>query len=287
MRKVAAFSLVLCLLAALFIAGCGSSGSSKSPSGTTDKTSASSSSAQKILEESNKKMAEVTSVKAIGTYKGSVVGSSSPSGNDTFDFAFTMTVDMSNKNSPKGQMSMKGMGEDLTMYFQNGFAYVNVPNTGWQKTPFSESGIAGATPSEMAQFTKGAQNMRIESQAADAYKIAFDIGPKFIQEQLKNSAGSTSGLTPDMKSMMDEMAKNMKMSAVFTITKSDMYLKDATIKIGVEVPTLGNMTMNMALAFSEFNQPVSVNLPPEAANAPTAENPSAVPGMPSFPGLGL
>jgi hypothetical protein len=40
------------------------------------------------------------------------------------------------------------------------------------------------------------------------------------------------------------------------------------------------------MAFSDYNKPVTVTLPPEAANAPTLQN-SAATGLPSFPGLGL
>ena len=314
MKKIAAVSLAVVLVIALLaVAGCGGSNTSSTPSGKT--TSSSGSSAEKILTESNKKMTGITSVKATGAYKGNMTDSSATSGSDAFDFAFTMNVDLSNEKSPKGLMTMKGMGEDLTIYLDNGYAYVNVPGTGWGKTPVGSSGLTATTPAEIQKFAEGAQNLRIVSETGDTYKIAFDVGPKYIEQQLK-SQGSTEGLTKEMQDavtdmadplhedadsptpglthrypdrvlfLVTQMAKSMKISAVFSINKSTLYLTAVTMKIGLNAEALGNMSMNMAMAFSDYNKPVTVTLPPEAANAPTLQN-SAATGLPSFPGLGL
>jgi hypothetical protein len=283
-KKIAAVSLAVVLVIALLaVAGCGGSNTSSTPSGKT--TSSSGSSAEKILTESNKKMTGITSVKATGAYKGNMTDSSATSGSDAFDFAFTMNVDLSNEKSPKGLMTMKGMGEDLTIYLDNGYAYVNVPGTGWGKTPVGSSGLTATTPAEIQKFAEGAQNLRIVSETGDTYKIAFDVGPKYIEQQLK-SQGSTEGLTKEMQDAVSQMAKSMKISAVFSINKSTLYLTAVTMKIGLNAEALGNMSMNMAMAFSDYNKPVTVTLPPEAANAPTLQN-SAATGLPSFPGLGL
>lgn len=286
MRKLATVSLAMLLVIALFLAGCGGQKSSSSPSG--QNGSSSGSNAAKILEESNQKMAGVKSVRATGAYKGNMLGSSAPGGSEAFDFAFDMSIDVSDKKAPRGTMTMKGMGQDTMVYLENGFAYVNVPAQGWGKTPVAESGLTSASPAEIQKFSKGAENLRVVSESGDTYKIAFDVGPKFMQEQLKQARGTTEEMTPEVQSMINDMVKDMKMSAVFTIDKSDLFLTDATIQMSMNVPTLGNMNIDMALAFSDYNKPITVSLPPEAASAPLVENPEgATPGIPSFPGLGL
>jgi len=284
-RKIAAISLAVVLVVALLVvAGCSSGGSTSStPNGKT--TSSGSSEAQKILTDSNKKMTSITSVKASGGIKGNMTSSSATGGNEALSMALTMNLDISDPKSPKGVMTTKGMGEDMTIYLDNGFAYVNVPGTGWTKTPIGSSGLTSATPSEIEKFAEGAQNLRIVSQTGNTYKIAFDVGPKYFEQQLK-SQGTTEGLTKEMQDYVNEIVKNAKMSAVFTINKSTLYLEAVNMKIAMNMQSLGSVDMQMALAFSDYNKPVSVALPPEAANAPTVENPGAT-GLPSFPGLGL
>jgi len=143
------------------------------------------------------------------------------------------------------------------------------------------------SPAEIAKFAENAENLKVVSETGTSYKISFDIGQALLKEQM-GSQQDMGELSPEMQKMLDDMLKNMKMSAVFTINKKTMFIEDANIKMTLtDFPMVGDMALDMTMAFSDFNEPVSVSLPPEAANAQeVAEIPSAS-GFPGFPGLGL
>lgn len=284
MRKLAICCVILLLAAALVVAGCGSKKEATSTPNDSGNLSA-----KKILEESSKKMQTVKSSKAAGAYKMSTSAASSATSGQNTDFTFEMEMDLSDQQKPEMKMAMKGMGQDTLLYMTGGFVYMEVPDQGWVKSPVGDSGSMSQTsPAEIAKFAEDAENLRIVSESGGSYKISFDIGQDMLKEQM-GAQQNTSELGPEVQKMIDEMIKNMKMTAVFTINKSTMYIEDARINMAVKnFPMVGDMTLDMAMKFSDFDQPVSVSLPPEAANATeTAEIPSSTTGVPGFPGFGL
>lgn len=284
MRKLAICCVILLLAAALVVAGCGSKKET-----TSTPNSSGNRSAQKILEESSKKMQTVKSAKAAGAYKMTTSAASSATAGQNMDFAFEMEMDLSDQQKPEMKMAMKGMGQDTVLYITGGYTYMEVPGQGWVKSPVGDTGSMSETsPAEIAKFAENAENLKIMSESGDSYKISFDIGQDMLKEQM-GAQQNTSELGPEVQKMIDDMIKNMKMTAVFTINKSTMYIVDARINMAVKnFPMVGDMTLDMAMKFSDFDQPVSVSLPPEAANATeTAEIPSSTTGVPGFPGFGL
>lgn len=280
MRKLVPAVLAALLIAALLVAGCGSSGT-KSGGSTVGKMDAA-----KILAESNKKMQSISSVDVKGNYKIDVSGSTSGA-NENMNVTFEMQMDLKDPNNPQGHMVMTGLGQDSDVYLVGGFAYMNTAQ-GWVKTPIAQSGgIEQASPAELAKFAKNAENMKVVSDSGSNYVIGFDISSKYLQDAMKNSGASTQSLGSEGQQLFDSIAKSMKMAAVFTIDKNTMYVGDAKITMAVkDAPMIGNMNLNMGMAFSNYNQPVTVALPAEAAGAKevSASEAGSIPGL---PGLGL
>jgi predicted nuclease of predicted toxin-antitoxin system len=280
--------LAIGLLVGLLLAGCGGS----STSGTA--TSSGSLNAKRILEQSSKKMQAVKTAKATGSYKLAgtpATGTSSPSGAQNMEFSYQMEMDVSNPDKPEMHMVMKGQGQTTDLYITGGFVYMNVPGKGWVKTPAgtTSEGMAQATPAEITQFANNAENLKIISEDADSYKLSFDIGKKYIQDQLKKEQGGTN-LGPDVEKLMNQMINNMKMTAVFTINKATSYIENVDLVMSIKnMPAVGDMNLAMSMAFSDFNKPVAVALPAGAANAQEmSELPSGTNGgIPTIPGLGL
>lgn len=287
MRKLALCSVILLLAAALIFAGCG--GKKEDTSGT---KSSGNLSAKQILEESSKKMQAVKSAKAEGAYKmtTSAAPESSSEAGGNMEFAFDMEMDLTNQQKPDLKMAMKGMGQDTVIYMTGGYAYMEAPEQGWVKAPAGESdSMSQTSPAEIAKFADNAENLRIVSESGTSYQISFDIGKEMLKEQM-GSQQDVSELGPEIQKMLEDMLKNMKMSAVFTIDKKTMYIEQAKINMAVrDFPMVGDMTLDMAMKFSGFNQPVNVSLPPEAANAQEmAELPGSTSGgIPGIPGFGF
>jgi len=283
MRKSIVCSIVVLLAVTLLFAGCGGK---KDESG--QSTSTSGLSAKEILEESSNKMQTVKSARAEGQYKMSTSAADASSGAEAMDFSFEMEMDLSNEEQPELRMAMKGMGQDTILYMTGGYVYMEVPGQGWMKAPAGDTdSMTQTSPAEIAKFAENAENLKVVSETGTSYKISFDIGQALLKEQM-GSQQDMGELSPEMQKMLDDMLKNMKMSAVFTINKKTMFIEDANIKMTLtDFPMVGDMALDMTMAFSDFNEPVSVSLPPEAANAQeVAEIPSAS-GFPGFPGLGL
>lgn len=283
MRKSVVCSIVILLAFALLFAGCGEK---------KDETSGSKSSgglsAKEILEESSAKMQTVKSASAKGVYKMTTSAAEATSGGESMDFTFEMEMDLTDPEKPELKMAMKGMGQDTVFYMTGGYVYTEVPEQGWVKAPAGDTdSMTQTSPAEIAKFADNAENLKIVSETGNSYKISFDIGQEMLKEQM-GAEQDTSELGPEMQKMLDDMLKNMKMTAVFTINKKTMFIEEANINMALkDFPMVGDMTLDMSMAFSNFNEPVSVSLPAEAANAQeVAELPSSS-GLPGFPGLGL
>lgn len=288
MKKLALCSLVLLLLAAVVFAGCGSNKDDTSGSKSSGDLSA-----KQIIEESSKQMQTVKSVKAEGTYNMSTSGSSPSTESTTgttsgdMEFNFEMEMNLSDPAKPEMKMVMTGTGTDTIMYMTGGYAYTEVEGQGWVKAPVGDSGsVSQASPAEIAKFADNAENLRIVSESGNKYVISFDISDEMIKEQME-SEQDMSELSKEMQGIYEDMLKNMKMSAIFTIDKQTMYINKAIINMSVkDFPMVGDMTLDMTMKFKDFNEPVTVSLPAEAANAQeTTESTSSTGGL--LPGFGF
>lgn len=281
MKKVLVSTVVALLLVALLaavglLAGCGGSSSSGNLT------------PEQVLEQSNKKMESVKSFKANGSYSmktGSATGTAPDAGADAF--TYEMLVKLTGDKGFDGRMAIKGGGQDTDIYISDGWAYFEVEGTGWVKQKMDESGsISAPTPADMAEFSKGAENLKLLPSDGEYYKISFNVSPAYFEKAMSQQ-GATEGVPAEYSSMMKELAKQMKMSAEFTINKNTMYLEDVNMKISMgEIPQVGKMDVSMDMVFSDYNKPVAVSLPPEAKGA--KEMPATTEGgVPGIPGLGL
>jgi hypothetical protein len=263
------------LLVAVLVAGCGGGG-------TTGGVESTKLSAQEILEESNLKMQEVTSLKANGFYKAAM----GEAGSEAMDFDFEMEIDMTNAESPEVHMVMRGMGQDTEVYMSEGIAYASVPGQGWVKGPAGDTdSFKQATPAEIAKFAEDAEDLKILAEDGTHYELAFVISEQYLRNQM-SSEFDMQDLGPEVEKMMNDMIKGMKMNAVFKIAKDTMFIEVAKIAMEIkDMPMLGSMTLDMELEFSDFNEPVAVALPAEAANA--VESPDLSNTIPGFPGFGF
>ncbi len=282
MKRMIVVALTALLVVAVLIAGCGGKKTDQ------DGTSNGKLDAKTILEKSNEAMREIKSVRTTGDYDIQAPGM----GYEDVTFQMEMELVVNGPEDVSGRIIMVDAqtGEQV-LYMDDGIVYFEVPGQGWYKQPLSSAaGVSSTpTPQEMEQFSKAAENMKITSEDGTSWTISFDIGSKYLEEAMKGSE-TTEGLTPELQSMVEEILKTMKMSAVFKITKSSYLLEAADVKMSMEGGEgLGSMSADVAMTFSDFDQQFDVALPPEAASAQEAPSTGGllpgVPGGETFPGL--
>jgi len=286
MKKLLAVSLMALLLTALIAAGCGK----KTPSAST---------AQGILEQSTKKTQQVKSVKVSGSYSASMSGTDQS--NMQADFEMALNLKNPNPQKPEdveGRGVIKTMGHDMEIYVVGGVAYINVAvpiesanlPAGWYKQPL-DTGTGDTiitTPQEIANISKLAKKISIVSQDSKSYTVAFTIDPKFLEQSLIGSE-QFKGMAPEALDMIKSTIGNIKLSARMKVEKSTMLVQETAVKMSLPpTPPVRGMSLDAKMAFSDYNQPVTVVLPPEAQNAqPVPEGAgSLIPGG-GFPGLGI
>lgn len=268
--------LAALLVVAVALAGCGGKSDSSGKSSDGKLT------AKSILEKSSQKMQDVKSVKSAGTYKINAPAA----GMDNLNVTFEMEIQMNGPDDTSGRIVMSGLGAgDTLVYLDKGWVYTEVPGQGWVKQPMSSStGVSGApTPQDIKKFADASENMVIMSEDGDSWTISFDVGPKYLEEAMKSTPG-TEGLTPELQDMMNSLVKSMKINAIFKVNKSTFLVDNATVKMNMQGGQgIGDMAFDIVMAFRDYNQPVNVALPQEAANA---QEMSSSPGglFPGFPG---
>jgi predicted small lipoprotein YifL len=273
MRKAFLVVLVALMLVAVMVVGCGE----KKPAGE-------SADAKMVLEESTEKMQEVDSMKASGSYEMTT----ETEGAEQMDLSFQMEMDLSDPNDIKGRMIMKGMGQDIDVYMSGGYAYTQVPDRGWVKTPLDTQSMSQPTPEEIKKFADNAENLKITSEDDTSYTLEFDLSRDFVEEQIQEQGEVTEGAS-EYTEMVEAIVNSMTMGAKFKIAKDSMFIEETQIKMDVtDMPMVGDMSLDMKMEFSDYNQPVTVALPPEAASATEVEAiPGTSGGVPGFPGMGF
>lgn len=284
MKKVVLVSLALLLTAAIVVAGCGNKSTSKKPG----------SQAQDVLAESQKKMEEIKSVKIAG--KATVLTPQSETKEETVTYEGEMKV-LSKDEVEMHMVATDSAGKKSEVYLVGGYLYSYDPAKGWVKEKVSPTSTQSTlmTPTGVADLTKYAENMKMGTATDNQYVITFDIGSKLFEQMFDQASGSTPSTAPEsqaeqqlMQSMKD-LLKGLEMGVVYKINKDTKLADSATITMAMKgTPVIGDMSVDMAMTFKEYNVPVTITLPPEAQNAPeVAPNPSGIPNMPSIPGLGL
>ena len=266
MRKVLVALLLALMVTALIVAGCGKSESDKSAEEAKD-----------ILAQSQAKMENVSSLKMAGS--SSVEMTEAEQGEMDYDFeAVTL-------KTPDGQtefqMIARGEGEELQTFIVGDYVYTYDPNSGWVKRKITgEDGLStvAPTPDQLAEMSSYAENLRLLPEEDGRYVVAFDVSSEFFDQY-------SEGLT-DSSGLLKDLFKDLKINIIYRIDKSTMYADNVDMEVSIKgVPLFGDITAFTSIAFSEFDQPVTIVLPPEAQNAPEEE---LLPGdLPSIPGMGF
>ena len=289
MKKLFAGIIVAFAIVALLVAGCGGSKSSSSPGST--------GSAQAILKANQAKMKDVSSFKVQGEYtvttpsaevkteKASLAGDVQIVGTDDVRAHVTATP--------------SGGGQGSEIYVVDGWEYTFNPNKGWTKSKAQSGGLQSSgiiTPNSISDMTKYAENVKLGPAENGKYVITFDIGSKFFDQIFKQAAGTTPGSAKSSEAQaaqqlaetMKELLSGLTMSMTYKVDKTTMLADSATVKVSLKGSALGDAAADINMNFTDYNAPVTVTLPPEAASAPEqTTTPGGLPNLPNIPGLGL
>jgi uncharacterized protein involved in high-affinity Fe2+ transport len=275
MRKGLIVLLVVLLACAVALAaGCGEKKETKSD-------------AQKILEQSQQKMSAVDSLKMTGSMVIKTPGAETKE--ETVDLS--MEAKMVSPEDVEGHMVMKdSSGAQTDVYMSGGYVYTNDPASGWYKQKMDAAGGVSSgmmTPKDLEELNKYAENITM-TETGNEYKLSFDIGPEYFEKALGASTDQSTQTTPgskELEEMMKSLIKGIQMSLTYTIDKSTMLAKSAKINMTMkDAPMMGDISIAMDMAFSDYNAPVQVALPEEAKSAKEVEPGTA---MPTIPGLGI
>lgn len=254
-------------LVAVFSAGCGGKSSAE---------------AADILEKSNAAMQAITtfSMKMDGSYKMEMMEGMEQ------DIVMEMRSDMSNPQDPKAQIVMSAAGMDMEMYLIGNYTYMEIPGQGWVKTAVADmSQYSQMTPSEISKMSKGAEDIKIVSEKGGSYEISFKAGEEYIQS-VYQSEGVTDALGEEMSEMMADIYKNVTVTAVLEIDKKTLYVTGGTMKMEIkDAPMIGTITADIDVEYTSMNEPLTIELPPEAAAAPEVDagELGTTPGLPGIP----
>ncbi len=282
MKKLVLAIMVMLLIAAVVAAGCGKKEAS-APKG-----------AQAVLDKSQKASQEVKSLKASGSAAILTPQSEVKESKMTFE----MEGNIISESEVEAKITAsEDKGKKTEAYIVGGYAYSFDTTTGWVKQKVDsaqELGTGMLTPGQLTSLGKYAENLKELPEEGNNYVLSFDVGSKFFEKSLTGAeqpgsqpAGEDQQSTQDMLKLAREMLKGLKMSVVMKIDKTTYYPNETTIKMSLkEMPIIGDMSVDMKMAFTDYNKPVSVTLPAEAQNA--KELPAGMPGgLPGIPGLGL
>lgn len=274
MKRFLIVLLLASMAAALLLTGCGES-----------KTEKSADDAKAILEKSQQKMGDITSVKMTGSTSMVM-----PEAEETdTEFGFEAVTNIAADGQQEVHLVAKGDGEEYETYAMGGYAYTYDPNTGWIKQKISgteDAGTAVPTHDQIVEMGRYAENLRLLPEEGGSYVVAFDVSPKFYEQY---TTGSTDGEAEgDISGMMADLLKGIEISIVYKINKETLYADAAIIDMSLnDMPMLGDVTASMDAAFSDYNKQVSIVLPPEAQNAKEEELLPGELNIPSVPGLGF
>jgi hypothetical protein len=284
MKKVVIVIGMVLLLGALVAAGCGSSSSANKPAGQ----------AQQILKDNQAKMAGVKTVKMTG--KATVQTPQSETKTDTVTYQAEMQV-TSPSDVQMHMVATDSTGKKSEMYVVGGYLYSFDANKGWTKEKVNGASVQSnlLTPSGVAGLAKYAENVKLSTGTPTQYVVTFDVGSKLFEQMLSQATSGTQSTAPasqaeqQLANSMKDMLKGIKMGVVYKINKSTGLADSAAVSMSLKgTPVVGDISVDSAVTFTEYNVPVNITLPPEAQNAPEVQpNPSGIPNIPSIPGLGL
>jgi Tfp pilus assembly protein PilP len=240
--------------------------------------------AQDILDQSNRKMAEVRYMKVEGSY---AITSQTGQGQD-LDFSFKMDMDLSDPEKPAVYAAMERPAQEMSeVYTFDGYRYSENAEGAWQKTVVEAGeGVESPTPVYLEELSSNARNVRMVSEDSSYYRIAFDLTRDFIEEYIKSDI---LGDTEAPEDMVAELVASTGMTAVLDISREDRLIRSAVLDMNIEkLGQVGEITLRMELYFSGFNEPVEISLPEDAAGAvDVTPGPGGTDTLPDVPGISV
>lgn len=283
MKKLLLGAVVALMVASLVIAGCGK------------KDSGSPNSASGILTRSEKASQGAKSFKVSGSANVQTPGSEVKETKTTFTGEFNV---ISSSDVEGHLVAHDEKGQESQAYIQGDYVYTYSASSGWEKQKIQsvkDLSVGMITPGNLTALTKYAQNVKKLPDEGNNYVISYDVGSKFFEnalsevDQQASSAPSSAeqSVAQGMGDLFKSVAAGIKMSVVMKVDKTSYYPTEVTVTASAKgIPVLGDISLDSKVAFSDYNQPVTVTLPAEAASA--KEKSGGLPsGIPSLPGFGL
>ena len=284
MRKFS-FALLVALIVAATVASAVGCGKSKK---------ASPNSAKGILEKSQKAVLNAKSVKISGSTELKTPEAEEKVSADTFTGEFNI---ISTSDIEGHVVAQDQKGQQSQAYLVGGYAYSYTPNSGWEKQ--KTSGVQDLTtglitPENLATMIKYAENLKKLPDEGNNQVVSFDVGNKFYDEMLSGLEEESSAPTTAEQSLAQQygdllkgVVGDIKVSVVMKVDKTSSCPSEVTVKASAkDIPMMGDISLDSKMAFTDYDVPVTITLPPEAASAKEVE-PGLPSGIPGLPGLGL
>ena len=279
MKKLGLAVIVALLIAAVVVAGCGKK-ESKAPTG-----------AQAVLSKSQQASKNIKSFKAGGTADLQTPQSEVKANKITYD---SQTKVITTSDVETALKATDDKGKTTQVYIVGGYMYSFDTAQGWtkQKVENAEQ-LTGSnlfSPNQISEMGKYAKNLKQLPDEGNNYVISFDVGTKFFENALagagQSSSPSNAQASKDAMDLIKGMLGGLSMNVVMKVDKTTYYPSSAKINVGLKgAPMIGDLTALTDMAFTGYNEPVTITLPPEAQSAKEVA-PSAT-GLPNIPGLGL
>jgi hypothetical protein len=219
--------------------------------------------AKEILDSSQKTMVTMTTAKLHLDTNATVSGGPMQSSSDIEEV-------MNGPEGVKMKMTTEVAGQATEAYIVGGTSYVKMAGR-WFKSsvPTSNGGQVGlGSVKDVESAMSNAENPRMVTEDPESYTIAFVMRRDFIENrlnELKAQQGNLAGAIPEITSNEITMKVNKK-------TKN---VTEVTTKMTTHGSQYGDANMESRMTILGYNMPISIEVPPEALNAPTLPAPGS------------
>lgn len=258
-RKTLALVAAVSLVAVIFLSGCGSSVN-----------------AEELLQKSQADLGKITSAKLQMDMNVDLGESMNMVGDYTIEEVKEGPGGLKLKIAGKAEVA--GMGQEqqqeLEGYYQDGTLYVYESITGkWYKqeslTPQTGIDQMGMGSIDDLQVTlEHAQDAKVTSEDSDSYTVSFSLGDDYYEDFVLKRAEeqSAAGMGGNAEMLKAWGTPTMDMTA--RVDKKTGRIIEMTGTMTYEdVPQVGDFTTEYTTTLVEVNEPIEIELPPEAFNA--------------------
>jgi len=265
MRRIAAAILIALLV--ISFAGCG---------GGSDE-SATSSDAVSLLLASTQAMSELKGYRMNGSISLGMDAAGSQGD------AISMDVEAEIQNSDgemRQHMFVSISGYEVEAYIIGGIYYQNVPGQGWQKSSVAANQMQGLSlgmvdAAQMEMMAQMAKNSEIFEEDDGTVALSIQLDQDYFQASMDlyyDYMEETGQQVPEDWNDMVEAITDFQAEIRIWVTKPDNLFKRMEMTYEMSgLPQVGTVTSSMDVSFSDYNEDIVVELPPEAEQAPEVE----------------